>query len=101
MKTYRDSALETDFLDDLHRLEQAISSSTDAADMRQPITLKKLRDALTQLEMKTLDHGRFFNYNAEHGRHERMLEARTVQHQIDQLFAHLDKLESTANSPQP
>jgi hypothetical protein len=80
----------------LYSLKQAlIYSASDTVDMRHhPSNIKKLRDALVQLEQKSQNHGRFFAYTANHGRHERMLEAGTIQHEIDQLFSHLEHLEN-------
>ena len=105
IKLYRDAAptlpadrhADDDLSQHLHSLKQALlNSATDATDMRHhPAMIKKLRHALMELEQKTQDHGRFFAYSAHHGRHERMLEAGTVQHQIDQLFSHLEHLENT------
>ncbi len=89
-----ETSVTDDLFGDLQNLQQAIGVSLETTDMRQPVFFEKFRQALMQLEQKTQDHGRFFSYNAKHGRHERMLEAGTVQHHIDQLFCHLEQLEN-------
>lgn len=81
----------------LFSLKQAVihHSASASVDMRQhPSMIQKLRDQLMQLEQQTQDHGRFFAYTANFGRHERMLEAGTIQYQIDQLYSHLEHLEN-------